>query len=145
MSNQRYQTTVSCNKYELSRVRQRCAVRISWSDFDSLEVGRKYPRAFWTMLTTQAFLSVDDFTHECFSLSLDYYRIVFQLLSWRIGPRSRTLVGCGELQLRLLRSSPAVFEIQTFEISQAVVASSQNDKATTQQNSEKIAYGPENS
>ena len=38
-----------------------------------------------------------------------------------------------------------MFEIQTFEISQAAVASSQNDNATTQQNDEKIVYVPENS
>ena len=61
-------------QYEHSRVHHRCAVRIYFSDFGSSDVRPNYPR-FFDNANKRRGLSVDDFTHECFSLSLDYHPI----------------------------------------------------------------------
>ena len=55
-------------------------------------IHQKFKKGFWTTLRKRAFLLVQEFLQEDFR----YRFIVIHVLGWRVGPRSRTLVGWDE-------------------------------------------------
>ena len=122
-------------RYELSRVHNRQAVPIWIMVFVPLNIKKKCRRIFWTTLTEQAFLLVNEFTQKASLSFLDLHPlIIIQIIDWRAGPQSRTQVGSCESPWRLLRSSSGGISNSKKLNLLVLLSRSQNDEMTKRWN-----------